>query len=182
MLVGTGNLWITLDWPQRITECPVIIFFYIVRILRNSWPNNSKNMEQDVLKLILLICWWLCGSFLLQGQPFPSCDEQGPLLLWRAGFSLWWSLLLWNMGSRAHKLGNCSSWTLEHWPSSCGTWTSLPLGMWDLSRSGIEPVSPALEDRVFTPEPPGNKFFELGIWMRFPGPTFFFLYLFIFPF
>jgi len=35
--------------------------------------------------------------------------------------------------------------------------------MWDLSRSGIEPVSPALEDRVFTPEPPGNKFFELGI-------------------
>ena len=89
--------------------------------------------------------------------------SRATLSLWRAGFSLWWSLLLWNTGSRAHKLGNCSSWTLEHWLSSCGTWISLLLGMWDLSRSGIEPVSPALDDRVFTPEPPGNKFFELGI-------------------
>ena len=37
--------------------------------------------------------------------------------------------------------------------SSCGTWAYLLRGMWDLLRSEIEPMSPALAGRFFTTEP-----------------------------
>ena len=45
-------------------------------------------------------------------------------------------------GSRAGGLSTCSSRALEL--KGCGTWASLLHGRWDLPRSGIEPVSPAL--------------------------------------
>ena len=35
------------------------------------------------------------------------------------------------------------------------------LSMWDLPRSGIEPVSPAWAGRFFTTEPPGNPLYKL---------------------
>ena len=37
---------------------------------------------------------------------------------------------------------------------SCGPWAQLPHGMWDLPRPGIEPMSPALQDRLLTTVPP----------------------------
>ena len=40
--------------------------------------------------------------------------------------------------------------------SSCGPWTSLLHGTWDLSRPGIEPMSPALAGEFFTTESPGK--------------------------
>ena len=36
------------------------------------------------------------------------------------------------------------------------TWANLLLGMWDLSRSGIKPVAPALAGGFFTTEPLGK--------------------------
>ena len=42
--------------------------------------------------------------------------------------------LLWRVGSRMHRL------------SSCGARDYLPHGMWNLLRTGIEPVCPALAD------------------------------------
>ena len=51
----------------------------------------------------------------------------GYSLLWCAGFSLWWLLLLQSMGSRCtglvvvvHGLSSCGTWALEHRLSSCG--------------------------------------------------------------
>ena len=41
--------------------------------------------------------------------------------------------------------------------SSGGTWASLPLGMWDLPGTGMEPVSPALARRFLTTRPPGKS-------------------------
>ena len=41
---------------------------------------------------------------------------------------------------------------------SCGTWAYLLRGMWDLLRSGIEPMSPALAGRFFTTQSLGNPF------------------------
>ena len=35
-------------------------------------------------------------------------------------------------------------------------WAQLLCGMWDLPRSGVEPVSPALAGGFFTTEPPGK--------------------------
>ena len=40
--------------------------------------------------------------------------------------------------------------------SSCGSRAQLLHGMWDLPRSGLEPVSPALAGRFSTPAPPGK--------------------------
>ena len=48
------------------------------------------------------------------------------------------------------------SWALEHRLSSCGAWVWLFHGMWDLSRLGITPLSPALAGRFFTTEPSGK--------------------------
>ena len=45
---------------------------------------------------------------------------------------------------------------LEHRLKSCGTRAQLFRGLWDFSKSGIEPVSPALAGRFFTTEPPGK--------------------------
>ena len=40
--------------------------------------------------------------------------------------------------------------------SSCGPQASLLPDRWDLPRSGIEPVSPAVASRATTAEPPGK--------------------------
>ena len=42
----------------------------------------------------------------------------------------------------AHGLSSCVSWALEHSLSSWGTRAWLLCGIWDLPRSGIEPMSP----------------------------------------
>ena len=48
-------------------------------------------------------------------------------------------------GSRAHRLSNC------------GPQASLPHSIWNLPRPGIEPVPPALANRVLTTGPPENS-------------------------
>ena len=45
---------------------------------------------------------------------------------------------------------------LEHRLSTGGAWAPLLCGMWDLPRSGIELVSPALAGGFFATEPPGK--------------------------
>ena len=41
--------------------------------------------------------------------------------------------------------------------SRCGTGAQSPLGMWDLSRPGIKPLSPALAGGFLTTRPPEEK-------------------------
>ena len=49
--------------------------------------------------------------------------------------------------------------TLDHKLHSGGALALLLCGVWDLPRSGIEPVSPELTDGLFTAEPPGKPCF-----------------------
>ena len=56
-------------------------------------------------------------------------------------------------------LCGCNSWSLEHRLNSWGAWAWLFRGMWDHSRPGIEPMSPALVGGFFTTEPPGKPLF-----------------------
>ena len=52
-------------------------------------------------------------------------------------------------------LSSCSSWALEHTGfSSCGPLAELLFGTWDLPRSGLQPLLPALADRFLTTGPP----------------------------
>ena len=43
-------------------------------------------------------------------RAFSSCGEQGYALLWCAGFSLRWLLLLWSTGSKHAGFSSCGTW------------------------------------------------------------------------
>ena len=62
-----------------------------------------------------------------------------------------------------HGLSSYDSWTLEHRLSSCEAQTYFPRGMWDLPRSGIEPLSPVLAGGFFTTEPPRKLKYNLNL-------------------
>ena len=62
-------------------------------------------------------------------------------------------------------LSSCGSRALEQRLSSCGTWASLPRGMWDLPRPGLEPMSPALAGRFLTTVPPGESLTHFLNWV-----------------
>ena len=51
---------------------------------------------------------------------------------------------------------SCGLWALERRLNSCGAQVQLLRGMWDLPKSGIKLVSPALTGGLFTTEPPGK--------------------------
>ena len=52
---------------------------------------------------------------------------------------------------------SCGSQALQHWLIRCGAWTSLFHSMWNLSRSGLTPVSLALAGGFLTTGPPGKS-------------------------
>ena len=81
-----------------------------------------------------------------------------------AGFSLRWLLSLQSTVSRLHGLSSCGYQALEYRLNSCSAQTQVLRSMWDLPRSGIEPMSPALAGGFFTFEPPGKppKAYLLG--------------------
>ena len=56
----------------------------------------------------------------------------------------------------AQSLISCGSQALQHRLNSTGARAQLFQGLWDLSGSGIESVSPTLAGRFFTTEPPGK--------------------------
>ena len=89
--------------------------------------------------------------------------------LWRVGSVLvargpstygTWAQSLWHVGSAlvACGLSTCGMWALEHTLNGCGAQAWLLCGMWDLPRSGIEPMCPALTGRFFTTEPLGKTY------------------------
>ena len=61
---------------------------------------------------------------------------------------------VWVPGVRG--LSGCSWQALEHGLNSCGTGALLLCGMWDLPRSGVEPMSSAMAGGFFSTEPPGK--------------------------
>ena len=58
--------------------------------------------------------------------------------------------------SAAAEFNGCGSRAAGHRLSSCGSWAPLFQAMWNLPRSGMEPVSPALAGRFFTNKPSGK--------------------------
>ena len=54
-------------------------------------------------------------------------------------------------------LGVQATAVASHGLGSCGTWTELPLGTWNLPAKGVEPVSPALAGRFLITGPPGKS-------------------------
>ena len=81
-------------------------------------------------------------------RAFSSCGKRGPLFIaLRGPLTIAASLVA------EHKLQMRRL-------SSCGSQAQLLLGMWDLPRPGLEPVSPALAGRFSTTAPPGKPYSE----------------------
>ena len=77
-------------------------------------------------------------------RAFSSCGKRGPLFIaMRGPLTIAASLVA------EHRLQTRRL-------SSCGSRAQLLRGMWDLSRPGLEPVSPALAGRFSTTAPPGK--------------------------
>ena len=77
-------------------------------------------------------------------RAFSSCGEQGPLFIAvRGPFTIAASLVA------KHRLQTRRL-------TNCGSWAQLLRGMWDLPRTGLEPVSPASAGRFSTTAPPGK--------------------------
>ena len=101
-----------------------------------------------ILFFILFILFLAVLCLCCCSQAFSSCSERG-------------FLLLRSTGSRCLGFSSCGSRALEHRLSSCGTWTLLLHGMWDLPGPGLEPMSPALAGGFLTTVPPGKSLYYL---------------------
>ena len=77
-------------------------------------------------------------------RAFSSCGKRGPLFIAVRGPLTIAASLVAEHRLQTHRLSNC------------GSRAQLLRGMWDLPRSGLEPVSPALAGRFSTTAPPGK--------------------------
>ena len=117
-----------------------------------------------VLAVLILCCWtWA----------FAGCGGQALIVwllsLWSTdprAFGLQW---LWHMGSGVAVPG------LQSTGSVGGTQVQLFCGTWDLSKPGIEPVSPTLVGRFFTTESPEKPMEILSYSYLFPSNQYLFL-------
>ena len=93
----------------------------------------------------LFICFWLCwvsaAVHTVYSAPASHCG----------GFSCFRAWALGHSGSVV-----AAVWAVEHWLTSVGARAQLLCGTWELPRSGIELVSPALAGGFFSTEPPGK--------------------------
>ena len=77
------------------------------------------NQNLTTARNLMFVYFWLCWVFIAAGFSLVVASR-GCSLLWCAGFSLWWLLLLQSTGSRqrvsvvAHGLSSCSSQALDH--------------------------------------------------------------------
>ena len=92
---------------------------------------------------IYLFTYFSCPGSSLLCVGFLQLWQMRVTLLWGAGFSLWWLLLLQSTGSRVQA-------------QQYGTQAYLLRNMQDLPRSGIELVSPALVGGLLTTGPLGK--------------------------
>ena len=56
------------------------------------------------------MCFWLRWFFVAMLRLSLVVASRGYSSLWCAGFSLWWLLLLWSMGSRRVGFSSCGMW------------------------------------------------------------------------
>ena len=120
---------------------------YFIKIKNISFFKKNKFIYLFLAVLGLCCCTGI--SLVVESRgPLSSCDA------WAShcnGFSCYGAQVLGFMS-----LSSCDSKTLEHRLNSCSAPAQLLCNMWDLSGSGIEPVSPALAGGFFTTEPPGK--------------------------
>ena len=140
--------------PHPLQHLLFVVFFgCATQLVGSSFPNHGSNLgpqqwKRQVLTtgppgnspLSFFFFWLPCVFIAVHGLSLVAVSG-GYSLLWCAGFSLQWLLLLWSTGSRHVGFSSC--------------------GMWDRPGPRLEPVSPALAGRFLTTAPPGKS---LSFW------------------
>ena len=139
---------------------PLLPFPLFLKKVTFSFHYNSYYFSVCYVYLSLKLsqrCFLAIYLFLaVLGAP---CCKDFSLAAISGGYSLFVVCgLLTVVASLVVKHGLWDSWAPQHRFDCCGepAWTMLLCSMWDLPRSGITPVSPALAGRFFTTEPPGS--------------------------
>ena len=112
----------------------------------------NKSFSSFILffnKFIYFIYFWLHWVFVAVCRLSLFAASGGYSLLWCAGFSLRWLLLLRSTDSRLAGFSCCVTWAQQWWHTGL-----VAPRMWDLPRPGLEPVSPALAGGFLTTVPP----------------------------
>ena len=122
------------------TNNSISFLFISLRFLFFFFLRNSFIFIIYLFIYLFLAVLGLCFC----ARAFSSCGKRGLLFIAvRRPLTIAASLVA------EHKLQMCRL-------SSCGSRAQLLLGMWDLPRPGLEPVSPALAGRFSTTAPPGK--------------------------
>ena len=100
---------------------------------------QGKSYFIFMLLFEIFFVFWVVSGLHCCTQAFSSCREQGLLFVRVLGLLI-----------------VVASLVGKHRLSSCDPLAKLFLGMWNVSRSGIEPGSPALMGRFLTTGPPGK--------------------------
>ena len=154
-------------------SCGFRISFYALTLL---YYNFSMGAHCFVFAYLFILFLALLG-LRCRTRAFSRCREQGLLQARRAGFSLWWLPSLQSTGCSHRSISSGSAGPHQLWPAgpgacrpqqlwpralqhglgSCGIRAQWLCGMWNPSRPGIEPLSPALEGRLLSTVPSGKS-------------------------
>ena len=134
------------------SRCP------LMRGVQGRLPISSPSINATKMELWIFFLIWkkMFLKIILFIFGLLVAESRGYSLMWCAGFSSQWPLLLQSTGSRACGLSSCGSWALDQRLNCCGAGARLLRSMWDLPGSRIKPVSPALAGK-FASEPPGKS-------------------------
>ena len=78
---------------------------YVEKLRRGYWIVSKGNIW--IYGYVFFFLFWLCGV-LIAARGLSLVAASGHYSsLWCAGFSLWWLLVLWSMGSRCAGLSSC---------------------------------------------------------------------------
>ena len=159
--------------PCAIQQNLVVNLFYIYYCISvNSrlliYPPLSPLVTIILFPFLIFIYYFTfeCSEslLLLCGLSLKEMVNGGYFSLRIMGFSFWWLLLLQSTGSRLSGFSSCitQAWQLGLTNSRAeaqqfGTQGQLLLGMWNLPRPGIEPVSSALAGLLLSTAPPGKS-------------------------
>ena len=118
-------------------------YLFIFWLLSCRYSKHKSFFQTGIFKsFIYLFYFWLWWVFVTACRLFLVAAT---LCFWCMSFSLQWFLLSWSTDSRCMGL------------SSCGEQVYFLLGMRDLPRSGVEPMSLALSGKFLTTEPLGKS-------------------------
>ena len=118
------NPYMFFKCEHHIMKIVILVFkdihFYTPKTLKASqllhlvfnWINSDFFFFSLINLFFLFIYFWLCWVFIaVRGLPLVAASG-GYSLLQCAGFSLWWLLSLWSMGSRRAGFSSCGMWAL----------------------------------------------------------------------